>query len=173
MQPYLFPYKGYFDLIRASDKFVVYDDAQYIKGGWINRNYFPNLFTFRLEKHSNFVKINECYFKDIEADKKEFTRRFNIGKKYLDLLVQNYNLSYNITLTLMEICHDLGIKTSFYFASDIKHGKSVQGVIDMVKALGGDEYINLPGGKKLYNQDQFGDIKLKFIETTPGPSILV
>ena len=39
MQPYLFPYLGYFQLIRAVDAFVVYDDVNYIKGGWINRNY--------------------------------------------------------------------------------------------------------------------------------------
>lgn len=39
MQPYLFPYLGYFQLIRAVDAFVVYDDVNFIKGGWINRNY--------------------------------------------------------------------------------------------------------------------------------------
>jgi hypothetical protein len=38
MQPYLFPYIGYFQLIAASDLFVVYDDVQYMKGGWVNRN---------------------------------------------------------------------------------------------------------------------------------------
>ena len=38
MQPYLFPYIGYFQLIAAVDKFVVYDDVNFIKGGWINRN---------------------------------------------------------------------------------------------------------------------------------------
>lgn len=39
MQPYLFPYLGYFQLIRSVDTFVVYDDVQYIKGGRINRNH--------------------------------------------------------------------------------------------------------------------------------------
>ena len=38
MQPYLFPYIGYFQLLDAADRFVVYDDVQFIKGGWINRN---------------------------------------------------------------------------------------------------------------------------------------
>ena len=38
MQPYFFPYIGYFQLINAADKFVIYDDVNYIKQGWINRN---------------------------------------------------------------------------------------------------------------------------------------
>ena len=39
MQPYFLPYIGYFQLINKVDKYVVYDDVNYIKGGWINRNY--------------------------------------------------------------------------------------------------------------------------------------
>jgi hypothetical protein len=38
LQPYFFPYIGYFQLMQAVDVFVIYDDAQYMKGGWINRN---------------------------------------------------------------------------------------------------------------------------------------
>jgi hypothetical protein len=172
-QPYLFPYKGYFDLIASVDKFVLYDDAKYIKGGWINRNYFPELFTFRLRKHSDYAQINQCYFYDIEADKKQFKRKTGINAdRYLNELRQDLNLAFNCSRTLRKICDDLAIFTPFYFSSDYPHGKSVQGVLDIVKALGGDTYVNLPGGKSLYNQKQFGDIKLEFIETKPGPSIL-
>lgn len=172
MQAYLFPYRGYFDLIQAVDKFVIYDDVQYIKGGWINRNLFPELFTFRLENHSAYAKINECYFKDIEKDKKEFVNKTGMDEKWVRPMKQNYCLSYNIALTLQKICKELGITTPFYFASNIPHGKFAEGVIDMVKALGGDTYVNLPGGRKLYTQEMFGDIKLEFIDTVPGPSIL-
>lgn len=173
MQPYLFPYKGYFDLIRSVDKFVVADDYKYIKGGWINRNYFPHLFTFRLKKHSDYIKINQCSFYDIEDDKKLFKRSTRLkADKYLDLMKQEYDLSHNITLTLQEICKTLGIDTPFYFSSQISHSKFVNGILDITKALGGDTYVNLPGGKVLYNQEQFGDIKLEFIETKPEPSIL-
>lgn len=38
MQPYFFPYVGYFQLINSTDLFVIYDDVQYTKKGWINRN---------------------------------------------------------------------------------------------------------------------------------------
>jgi hypothetical protein len=172
-QPYLFPYRGYFDLIASVDKFVVYDDAKYIKNGWINKNYYPLRFTFQLEKHSDYAKINECYFKDLKGDKTTFKNVTKLNaEKYLNLLQPTYNLSYNITLTLQAICKDLGITTPFYMASDIPHGKFVQGILDIVHALGGDTYVNLPGGKKLYTQDMFGDIKLEFIDTKVGSSIL-
>lgn len=38
MQPYFFPYLGYFQLVQAVDDFVFYDDVMFIKKGWINRN---------------------------------------------------------------------------------------------------------------------------------------
>lgn len=64
MQPYIFPYLGYFQLINAVDKFVFYDDVNYIKGGWINRNQIllngnKNLFTIPLKNASSFQTISE------------------------------------------------------------------------------------------------------------------
>ena len=173
MQSYLFPYSGYFELIKSVDKFVLYDDAKYIKGGWINRNNFPDPFTFRLKKHSDYAKINELYFADIEEDKRRFKNKFpNLNHKYVDMLMGSRNLAYNIYRTLVEICEDMGIFTMFYLSSEIPHGTFVDGILDIVKYLDGDTYINLPGGKSLYTQEMFGDIKLEFIETKPGPSIL-
>ena len=64
MQPYFFPYLGYFQLIQAADNFVVYDDVQYIKGGWINRNYIlgqgqKQRFGLPIEKASPNKRIHE------------------------------------------------------------------------------------------------------------------
>ena len=173
MQPYLFPYKGFFQLIKSVDKFVLYDDAKYMKGSWINRNNFPMPFTFRLKKHSDYDRINECYFFDIEEDKIKFKNitRLDVDK-YLDLLKQEDNLAENIARTLKVICNDLGITTQFFSSSQISHGMFVQGILDIVRYLGGDTYVNLPGGRSLYNQEMFGDITLEFIETKPGLSIL-
>ena len=61
MQPYLFPYIGYYQLIKAVDSFVLLDDVNYIKKGWINRNRIllngsPHLFTMPLEKASQNKK---------------------------------------------------------------------------------------------------------------------
>lgn len=38
MQPYIFPYLGYYQLVNISDTFILYDDVNFIKGGYINRN---------------------------------------------------------------------------------------------------------------------------------------
>ena len=172
-QPYLFPYPGYFKLIASVDKFVFGDDYQFIKGGYINRNFFPELFTFRLRKHSNYDKIKDIYFKDIEEDKKIFKRKFNLGvDRFFDELRQEDSISVNIARVTRKICDEMGIKTPFYFTSDIPHRKFSDGIVDIVKSLGGDTYVNAPGGRKLYNQEMFGDIKLDFIRTKPSPSIL-
>src|ERR1035437_3914997 len=69
MQPYFFPYLSYFQLIKAVDKFVIYDDVKYIKGGWINKNrilFNENYFNIRIpiKKDSSKKNINERYFID-------------------------------------------------------------------------------------------------------------
>ncbi len=163
-QPYLYPYKGYYDLINSVDKFVIYDDAQWISGGWINRNYFPKRFTFPVSKPSSKAKINECYFHNLEETKRKFKK---IVDSNVDVMQPNFNVSYNIYLTLKD-----KVDTPIYFSSNIPHGTRTQGVLDIVKALGGTTYVNLPNGKSIYKQEDFGDIKLEFIETKPSHSIL-
>ena len=80
MQPYLFPYMGYFQLINAVDTFVIHDDVQYIKSGWINRNRFllngkEYLFTFSVKKNAFTRFINQRYYSDkFEMEKGKFLR---------------------------------------------------------------------------------------------------
>src|SRR5579862_4353935 len=64
MQPYIFPYIGYFQLMNAADEFVVYDNIEYTKSGWINRNRVlvnnrDALITFPLKKDSDYVHIRD------------------------------------------------------------------------------------------------------------------
>ena len=77
MQPYFFPYLGYWQLISAVDTFVLYDDVNYIKGGWINRNNIlinaaPYMITLPLLKSSSFSLINEIYVTDNKRIKDDF-----------------------------------------------------------------------------------------------------
>lgn len=86
MQPYFFPYIGYFQLINAADRFIVYDNVNFIKKGWINRNQillnhsYKSLITVPLKHKSSFLKIRE-----IEIDNSD-----NWRKKMLNILEYNY-----------------------------------------------------------------------------------
>src|SRR5690606_3799363 len=78
MQPYLFPYLGYFQLINAVETFVFYDDVNFIKRGWINRNQIlvdnkAALFTVPLKKASQNKLINEI---DMAIDEKWLSQFF-------------------------------------------------------------------------------------------------
>ena len=78
MQPYLFPYIGYWQLISAVDNYIIYDDVNFIKGGWINRNNIllnsqKHLFTFQLNNSSSFKKIRDIEISDSPRNKKLLT----------------------------------------------------------------------------------------------------
>ena len=62
MQPYFFPYIGYFQLIKSVDEFVIYDNIQYTKKGWINRNRIlvngtDYLISLPLKKDSDYLNV--------------------------------------------------------------------------------------------------------------------
>ena len=66
MQPYLLPYIGYFQLVAASDLFVIYDNIQYTKKGWINRNRLlmngtDKVFTLPLQRASDYLEVRDRY----------------------------------------------------------------------------------------------------------------
>lgn len=187
MQPYLFPYLGYFQLINIADKFVIHDDVQYIKGGWINRNRIllnreAYLFTLSIKNDSAFLNINQRFF--TENFDKERRRLLNIVelsyrkapyysniKKLLDsiLSVDEMNISRMITHSLKIICDYLDMSTEVYFSSELNKDNTLKGeerVISINKCLGSDHYINSIGGEKLYSREVFkkNDIKLSFLQ---------
>lgn len=189
MQPYFLPYIGYFQLINAVDKFVIHDDVQYIKGGWINRNRTllnseKYNMTLRVKNDSYKLNINERYFvddcqKDFNSIKKGIELTYRKARYYDDVSeVINKILSYDtsknisefITNSLCEVCDYLDIKTDIILSSKLEKNNDLSGeerVIEIVKVLDGDWYINPIGGTELYSKDNFKekDIKLNFIKT--------
>jgi hypothetical protein len=177
MQPYLFPYIGYFQLIHDVDLFVIHDDVQYIKGGWINRNRIlvnggeEYLFTFSLQKSSSSAKINERFFsKEIKNEKLKFLRMiehsykrapffYNIKPIIQDIMdYEQRNISDFISYSLKVICEYLEIKTPFIYSSCIDKNDNLKGearVIDINKSLHSTCYINPIGGVELYSKSRF------------------
>src|SRR6476661_7838997 len=81
MQPYFFPYLGYFQLIHEADRFVIYDNIEFTKKGWINRNRIigrnePDVISLPLKKDSDYLDIRERALADIwPAEKKKMLNK--------------------------------------------------------------------------------------------------
>jgi len=188
MQPYLFPYIGYFQLINAVDKFVILDDVNYINKGWINRNRIlvngkEYLFTVPLKKSSQNKLIFECELADdkwkqklirtIEMNYKKapfFCQNFEIIKTIIDY--NEINLSKYLCNQIEVLCNYLNItteivKTSLYYNNS--HLKAQEKIMDICKKEKTDVYINAFGGQKLYSKEYFkeNNIEIKFIKSNP------
>ena len=183
MQPYFFPYLGYWQLLANVDKYVVYDDVTYIKGGWINRNNFlingqKNLLTMQLEKASSYTLIKDIAIKD---DFVKFLKTIEMGYKKAPFFEDIFRLLKDICQcpdkklgqflfnSHIKICEYLGIDTELILSSSFEKHAELKGkdkVISICKQLGADEYINAIGGQELYDKKELAEngIRLNFLQ---------
>jgi len=186
MQPYFFPYIGYYQLMHAVEKFVVLDDVDYIKGGWINRNIIPiggkpHWLTLPLVSPSPNRQINQTNIADDNGWRKKMLRTIheNYSKKIdatdllnlIDEIIAKAegNLAEYITKTIKEISSLFRIGTEILKASQDFPKKNIGGeerVINICQKLNAEIYINLPGVKSIYNRNKFVDsgIQLVFLD---------
>ena len=189
MQPYIFPYIGYFQLINAVDKFVIYDDVNFINKGWINRNRILNngkdsLFTIPLKEASQNKLINEIDVNWDSAWKSKFIKTLEQCYKkapfYSEILpiieqtlsIDNEPVSKVIEHNLRLICNYLGIKTTIISSSAIyqnTHLKAQERILDICLQEKSSQYINPIGGLELYDKDFFEakNLQLSFIKSNP------
>lgn len=191
MQPYFFPYIGYFQLINAVDKFVVYDDVNFIKGGWINRNNVlinkkTFLFTVPLENSSSFIQIDQTrlHSKFYQIWKIKFLRSLEQSYKkapYYDdvffliekiLNTESNFISHLAIESIKGVCSYLDIKTQIIDTSKQYNNKYLSGqdrIISICQFEHANQYINPIGGIDLYSKDDFKNnaIILNFIKTKP------
>jgi len=176
MQPYLFPYLGYFQLIQAVDRFVVYDDVNFIKQGWINRNRIlvhggPHMFTLPLSGAGSFTRI------DAVGLGKEFVAW---RSKFLKTLEQVYRKApcYAEAMTVVEgvlapdrvrlvdllvdglraVMGYVGIDTELVPSSSGYGNQDLSGesrILDICRKEGATDYVNPAGGKELYSKASF------------------
>jgi hypothetical protein len=186
MQPYFFPYIGYFQLINAADIFIAYDNIKYTKKGWINRNRILQngkdaVFSIPLKKDSDFLDIRN---REISADFKKakllnqireayrraphFERTFPLVERIV--LEKETNLFKFILNSIRETCESLAIRTEIVVSSSLQIDHSLSGkakVVALCRHVGADVYINAIGGRDLYSKEDFGahGIELKFLKT--------
>jgi hypothetical protein len=186
MQPYFLPYIGYFQLINAVDVFVLYDNIEYTKKGWINRNRvlvngIDEYITLPIKKDSDYLNIVERELAD-SFDREKVLRQikecykkapfFNEVIKLLgDILgFKNENLFDFISNSIKIINNHLDIKTEIVLSSTllIDHSlKSENKVLAICKALDAKKYINPIGGMELYSLENFtkNGIQLQFLKS--------
>ena len=194
MQPYLFPYIGYFQLVSAVDKFVFYDDVNFIKKGWINRNNVlvnaaPSSFTIPLKKVSQNKLINETEVNIDDKWVKQFndTIRFNykrapffdktneIINSTLELRKTNPFISDLAQKSVMLVAEYLGLETKFEISSQLysqtKGMEKAERLKSICKINNSKEYINPSGGIELYTKEDFlsSDINLQFLYSENVP----
>jgi hypothetical protein len=187
MQPYFFPYLGYFQLISAADTFVIYDDTQFISRGWVNRNRIlvngkPSFITLPLKKAPLQENINSRYFvDDIEWHKKKALKAILLSYSRAPYFKENYPLIESIfgcseknvaafnENSIKMICRYLDIPATILISSKLGIRPDLSGkdrVIAILKGLGAKATISPIGGFDLYSCDEFmgHGITLKFIK---------
>ncbi|MCU0338885.1 MAG: WbqC family protein [Spirosomaceae bacterium] len=187
MQPYFLPYIGYLQLIQAVDKFVFYDDVNYINKGWVNRNRMllngqEYLFTIPLKDASQNKRINEISLSDdpkwrdkllktIEQSYKKapyFGETFGLIEQILRL--PTTNLSEWIFGSFGLLNAHLGITTEIVASSGIyqnTHLKAQERILDICRQERATHYINPIGGTELYDKATFETegMTLNFLKT--------
>jgi hypothetical protein len=187
MQPYIFPYIGYFNLAQASDIFVFYDDVNYIKQGWINRNRIlinktPYTFSIPLKNGSSFELIKNVLISDLDKFKSIFYKQleqsyckakyFNIGIKYVEdvLSLDSDSISRLAIKSVMDFFTLVDIEKQFMVSSEsFPSSKGIDRadrLLDIVKSVGSSHYVNTIGGMPLYDKAYFAErgVKLSFIK---------
>lgn len=188
MQPYFFPYIGYFQLISAVDLFIVYDNIKYTKKGWINRNRMLQngkdiMFSLPLKSDSDYLDVCERELAtDFNRDK--LLNQFKGSYQRAPYFAQTFPLVEQIVRyndanlfnflhhSIVKTCEHLGITTEIRVSSDININhdlKNQDKVLALCKAVDANAYINAIGGIELYSKELFREqgIQLKFIQSKP------
>lgn len=181
MQPYLFPYIGYFQLISAVNKFVFYDDVCYINKGWINRNNIlvngkATLFSVPLKNASQnriireIELVNDTNWKIRISKTIEFSYKKAPYFKDIFYLVNEviYSKSTHINqlalLSIKIIAAYLQLETLFVDSSTVYNNyqlKAQDRIVDICTREKVDHYINPIGGMDMYKKDSFEEVGIK------------
>tara|TARA_B100001250_G_scaffold408340_1_gene430583 strand:- start:892 stop:1566 length:675 start_codon:yes stop_codon:yes gene_type:complete len=172
-QPNYLPYLGFIDKAKKSDIFVIYDDAQFSKGDWHNRNKIrtPNgwaWLTIPVKKHPDKSKINEILINnDIWWHKKHLksidsfyskTKNYNIYKERINSIYsKNFVRLIDLNMAIIDFFWDaFSIKSKLILSSNLNiNSSSTSKLIDIMTSVGGDTYISGDGAEDYLEFDLF------------------
>ncbi|EOS29447.1 hypothetical protein C807_02833 [Lachnospiraceae bacterium 28-4] len=196
MQPYFFPYLGYFTLINYVDKFIFFDTVQYISHGWMNRNRIlkhdgtPVYITVPIRKCPQKTTINKIEIQNsinwsgkIKGQLTSYKRRapyYNDVISIFDEIMERKNGSLSLLNieSIKFICKYLDIDTDFEIFSEMnlkieQVNQPDEWALNISKALGAETYVNAPGGKSFFDRIKYKEacIKLEFIQSLLPPYV--
>jgi WbqC-like protein family len=189
MQPYFFPYLGYWQLMNFVDRFVIYDDVNYIRRGWINRNRIlingePRYLTVPVSEASQNKKICDLTIDDSTIWRGKLLKSIEIAykkSKWFDevfpvlqgiVLCEERGLADYLRYQLVRLADFLDIDTvligsSRSYVNDDMHGQAR--ILDICRREESDIYVNAEGGFALYDSMAFDEagVALQFIRINP------
>lgn len=189
MQPYFFPYIGYFQLIQAADRFILFNDVQYIRHGWINRNRILKpgggiqYILMPLAAHARETLIKDIAVADADNNKEKVLRQIEHYKKsapfYKDVrallgdcfITSESNITEMNAGYLKAVCDYIGVPYKIEISSQMNFNYTQvndagEWALRMSEQLQATTYINPPGGKNLFDKAKFeqSNVRLQFLQ---------
>lgn len=196
MQPYFFPYVGYFSLISYSDEFVFFDTPQYIHHGWVNRNRILSISgeptyiivpTKKIEREQSIKETSIADSKWIErlwGQLSVYKRKapyYCDTMEFLHFILDNYNTDSISDLniyTVKSVCEKIGIDAKFKVFSEMNTGIQKVGApdewaLEICKYMHADVYVNPPGGQSFFDKNKYinAEIDLRFLQSNLRPYV--
>lgn len=189
IQPYFYPYAGYFRLFAAADAVVMFDCVQFPRRGWVHRNRFAlangelDWFTLPLAKAPQDVRISELRFRPDASERVgNDVRRFPVLHQALaarePLLERAFafggdDVTAYLCASLQDTARALGFERRVLRSSGLQIAAELRGqdrVIEIVRRLGGTRYVNPSGGRELYDHAAFNNVglELRFLTSFEG-----
>ena len=192
MQPYFFPYLGYFDLINYSDLWIVFDTVQYIRHGWVNRNRILHpkqgwqYIVVPLKKHSRETVIrdieigkNPMWYQRILGQNRHYKKKAPYFRETFRLVeeclaIEERSISRLNVVILEKVCLYLGIPFEYEYFSEMQ--LELESIVEpgdwalrISEKIGAEEYVNPPGAAEIFDSSKFeaSGIKLTIRKRLP------
>ena len=179
LQSNYIPWKGYFDMINAVDEFILYDEMQYTKNDWRNRNKIKTpqgtaWLTISVRQETLQQKINETQVFDQKWATKHWRTlaqtyaKAPYFREYKDVFEALYNTPDFINLSqinyafIKTVCEILGIRTKLSWSTDYVLGEGkTERLVQLVRDAGGAEYISGPAARDYLQADLFDQANIR------------
>lgn len=187
MQPYIFPYIGYYQLVYSADIFISYDDVSFIKQGYINRNNIlangnPLRFTLPVIGASSNALIQNLEYSNSKKILRTIAQAYARAPYFGDVFPiielvfnqENRSVAHINSLSIQVVFEYLNIDKKILIASQIDYDRTKERadrLIELSKVHCCEQYVNSPGGRELYQKEYFQKkgVKLNFIESQIQP----